>query len=96
MRRDHRQAELGVSPDAADGAGVTPLMIAQADRLDIVELLLRLGANPVLRNAAGRTAAEEARSQAESWRRNRGRGLGRRRAEGAERKAAFLDESVRR
>lgn len=88
--------DRGADVNAADATGTTPLMIAQPDRLEVVELLLRLGADPLLRNAAGRTAAEEARAQAKSWRRDATWPSAAERAEKEERKAAFLDEWVRR
>lgn len=53
--------ELNVDPNALSDFGVTPLMMAatQEDRT-MIELLLRLGADPTLANANGHTALDDA------------------------------------
>jgi len=57
--------EQGANANAADRAGVTPLMLA-VDDVEKVELLLQAGASPNDRSAAGRTALLNAVQQKRS------------------------------
>ena len=55
--------EAGANPDAMSPRGVTPLMMAAGYGFDeIIDLLLAHHANPLLRDAKGRTATQWARS----------------------------------
>jgi ankyrin repeat protein len=54
--------DKGANVNAAANDGTTPLMLAaQNAKLDVVELLLKAGANPKAKDAAGRTALDYAR-----------------------------------
>lgn len=59
-------AESGADLNAQDKDGQTALMYTS--KPEVAALLLSLGADPRVRDRHGRTAAEEARHQAEEWR----------------------------
>jgi hypothetical protein len=58
--------EAGCNLNLQGNDGHTALMDADPKRLDIVELLLKNGADPKIRSKAGRTAFEEALIQAQA------------------------------
>jgi hypothetical protein len=66
-----RGAEVNVQVRRKDHAGETALFFAFIFRPKITELLLRAGADPAIRNRAGRTAAEEALRTANFCRKKR-------------------------
>lgn len=59
--------ERGADVNHRGRSGATPLHATRPENLDIVELLLRSGADPSLKNRAGRDALAEAELQAESF-----------------------------
>ena len=59
LERIRTLVDQGEPVNEPDAAGATPLMLAvAAGRLDVVNLLLGRGADPAVRNAAGRTATD--------------------------------------
>ena len=63
LARSQRLLDLGADVNAQDCGGMTPLMFAAMnDHSDVMQLLLRRGANAALRDHGGNNALDSARN----------------------------------